>query len=574
MRFLAGLLAACLLIPLAQAQDSDTARSVKPIATSDQRAVAGAVDRRDPALASTPKFALVIGNADYAKIRRLKNPINDARGMCKALADLGFEVACYYDLPTKAEMRQAVRKFAAQLSPRTASFIYYAGHGVQINGENFLLPTSVSAEASLDLEDDSLNLNYLLRSLEGAKSSPNIVVLDACRENPFTESKRLSTGLARIDPPPGTVLVYATAPNRQALDGKGDNGLFTKHLLAHIGEPGPKLDELFQRVSLDVEREARAVYDFAQVPYRSSSFSGDYCLAGCENPAVAAKMAEIARQREEAAQRIERLNEENARLKLQTEERARNVALLESKIAQLSSAAAAAGAQTSESRGELQRLRASLQTAQEEQAAAERLKAEIVRRDAEVAGLQQQMQLLKGQSAELEKYRERVAVLERENADKARVTQEISDIRHQSEEAAQRVRLLMAENARLREQAQAREDKVAALEQRIQTATRNAESAGTKTAQADAELDRLRQALLEARDEQKRADAANQSSTREYEIASLKAQIATYQARADELEQLRQRILALEKTNADQKQQLSDRDAAQKKARPAIIPSF
>ncbi|WP_320423494.1 caspase family protein [Roseateles agri] len=541
---------------------------------ADARAVQGKVDLRSPDIASTRKFALVIGNAAYANIPQLKNSVNDARDMCKSLRELDFEVSCFYDLATKAEFRQAVRNFAVQLNPHTASFIYYAGHGVQINGENFLLPTSVSAEASLDMEDDSLNLGYLLRSLASAKSSPNIVVLDACRDNPFAASGNMSEGLARVDPPLGTVLVYATAPNSRALDGRDSNGLFTKHLLAHIGEPGRKLDELFRVVALGVEDEARNQYKYLQVPYRSSSFSGDYCLAGCENPAVLAKMEEIARQSAEAVRRIEVLNEENARLKRQTEERERNIASLESKIGLLNKDVAAAGDKTSGDRADLERLKAALAAALKEQKEAEGLKAEVARRNAEVDGLHRQIESFKSQTAELENYRQRIAVLERENADRLRVTKEIDEVRRQSLDAEQRVKALSDENARLRTQAASRDANITALERRIEAATSSASSAGNESAKANAELARLRQALQQARDERNTAELMDRSSDREQEIAGLKAQISTFQAKTSELEQLRQRIIALEKTNADQKKMLKDRDSAESKVRPAIIPSF
>ncbi len=154
----------------------------------------------DSALETRPgtirRVALVVGNAKYQRLVKLNNAATDAEDMCAALGRLGFDVACHYNISNRSDFRQVVRAFTSQLNSETVALFYYAGHGVQINGENFLLPVSVDAKISLDLEEDSLNLSYLLRSLETARSSPNIVILDACRENPFQHSPGSGKGLA------------------------------------------------------------------------------------------------------------------------------------------------------------------------------------------------------------------------------------------------------------------------------------------------------------------------------------------------------------------------------------------
>jgi hypothetical protein len=309
------------------------------------------------------RVALVVGNAKYSRLPPLNNSRNDAEDMCAVLKKLNFEVSCHYDIASRTEFRQVVRDFAGKLNSETVSLFYYAGHGVQINGENFLLPVSIDAKVSLDMEDDSLNLGYLLRSIESAKSSPNIVILDACRDNPFVRTAGINTGLARVDPPVGTVLVYATAPNSVAFDGDGRNGLFTKHLLARLPEPGRKLDELFQVVAEGVEQEAQQAYRSKQVPYRSFSFSGAYCMAGCEDPKVLAQIQLVARQSEEAARRVQALTEENERLRRQVDERASHVQSLETKISGLAREAASAGYQSASAKDELTRLQRELETA-------------------------------------------------------------------------------------------------------------------------------------------------------------------------------------------------------------------
>lgn len=521
------------------------------------------------------RMALVVGNTNYQHLPKLKNAVNDAEDMCASLARLGFEVTCHYNVFNRNDFRHVIKTFTSELSSDTVALFYYAGHGVQINGENFLLPVSVDAGVSLDIEDDSLNLSYLLRSLEGARSSPNIVILDACRNNPFARIPGGRKGLARIDPPVGTVLVYSTAPNGVAEDGNGRNGLFTKHLLEHIEEPGQKLDELFQVIAAGVEQEAQEVYKTRQVPYRSFSFSGSYCLAGCEDPKVTAEIELIRRQSEEAAARVKTLTEENARLSLQTEERANNVLALEARINSLVREAASVGDQKDSGRLELSRLQASLNTARKDQIDAERLKTEAAKREAEINELKTQTAALSGKANQLEEYRLRIAVLERENTDKTRVSEEIDQVKRLSEEATRRVQMLVDENAKLRRQADERNASVLTLETRIAMLTKEAASAGSSANSARAQLARLQVFLETARADQKFADATKgESVQREQEITELRTQIGGLQEKSNQLEALRRRIVALERENADQTRQLNNKDPSQAKNRPNVIPSF
>ncbi len=166
-----------------------------------------------------------------------------------------------------------------------------------------------------------------------------------------------------VDPPVGTVLVYATSPNGSAIDGNGRNGLFTKHLLTHLSTPGRTLDELFRMVALGVEQEAKVGYKTRQIPYRSFSFSGSYCLAGCDDPQVTTQIELVKRQSAETAARVQSLTQENARLTRQAEERMNNMRELEARIQALTSDAAAVGSQSDSTRFELARLQAALATA-------------------------------------------------------------------------------------------------------------------------------------------------------------------------------------------------------------------
>ncbi len=262
------------------------------------------------------RVALVIGNATYQRLTSLPNAGHDAEDLCAAVRALGFAATCQTDVPDRAEFRRLLRQFAAELGPGTTALFYYAGHAIQSRGDNFLLPVQLEPGSQLELEDDSLSLSHVLRVLEDARSAPNIIILDACRSDPLAGQGRLqiSRGLARVDPPVGSLLVYATAPGAEALDGRGRNGLFTKHLLAHLKHPGVPLSELLQQVASDVEDEARQLYGFKQVPYRSFSYSGTLCLAECNEAKASTQLAELKRRSEEAMERMRQLESENARL--------------------------------------------------------------------------------------------------------------------------------------------------------------------------------------------------------------------------------------------------------------------
>ena len=316
----------------------------------------------------------MIGNGAYDHITPLKNAVNDAQDMCAALKTLGFDTQCHANLRTRAEFRSAVRQFAARLAPGVAAFFYFAGHGVQLKGENFLLPTAIAPASALDVEDEGLGLSLLLRSIEEARSAPNVVILDTCRNDPFeaAQSLKLSRGLARVEPPLGSVLVYATAPGREALDGRGRNGLFTKHLLRHILEPSLSLSQLFETVARQVEEEARRDYRFEQVPYRSFSYSGAFCLAGCEDQRIHQQAEALQQQSILARRRIQELLDENARLASQSR--------------------AGDGA----------------------------LRQQYEQREAEIRTLKDEIRELSEQSRKLEAYAARIQALEHENQEKTR----------------------------------------------------------------------------------------------------------------------------------------------------------
>ena len=379
---------------------------------------------RPPAPAEVRRVALVIGNAAYESLTPLKNAANDAEDMCAALKALGFDTRCHTNLRTRGDFRAAVRQFAAALGPGVSALFYFAGHGVQVKGENFLLPTAIAPVISLDVEDEGLSLSYLLRSIEEARSTPNVVILDTCRNDPFqspaTQTVKLARGLARAEPPLGTVLVYSTAPGREALDGRGRNGLFTKHLLRHIREPALSLGPLFETVSKAVEEEARNDYRFEQVPYRSFSYAGRFCFAGCEDQRVQRQVAALQQQSEQARRRIQELQDENARLTAQSQAQADAVQQLEKALQQLRTTSSTDSQRNQKINGDIARLQKELEAARAAQAATSALRQQNDQREAEIRALREEVKTLGDQSKKLEAYAARIQALEKDNQEKSR----------------------------------------------------------------------------------------------------------------------------------------------------------
>lgn len=364
-----------------------------------------------PGQAASKKLALVIGNGGYRSLEALPNAINDANDVCAALSSIGFKATCLIDLPTRRALREAIRVFAAEARTGAETFFFYAGHGLQYGGENYLIPTEGQIWSEADIDFEGVGLGYLLQSLERARSFPNVIVLDACRDNPFGQNSRfrVEKGLARVDPPIGTVLIYATSPNKAALDGSGRNGLFTKHLLSHLPVAGLQLDEMFRQVSKGVEDEARSAYRFEQVPYRSSSYSGSYCLAGCEDPAVAARISTIEAQRNELNLKLEQASEENAKLRSEAQVGAARIEKLERRIARLTEQEQTKGLQSVDVASDLERAKAQLAAMRAEQERRDAVERESQRKMTELEGLRAELQR---QSAEIEEYRRKIRELE------------------------------------------------------------------------------------------------------------------------------------------------------------------
>ncbi|HSM42409.1 MAG TPA: caspase family protein [Afifellaceae bacterium] len=221
------------------------------------------------------RVALVIGNSAYTNTTELPNPQKDARLIAKSLTDVGFDVNLVIDA-TQSEMKRAMLEFGRALrKDATTGLFYYAGHGVQVRGRNYLIPVnaSISAEDEIDLE--GIDVNDFLRVMNDSRSRVNIVVLDACRNNPFARAFRSAGngGLAPVQAPRGTFIAYATAPGHVALDGEGrENSPYTEALSRAIAQPGLSLESVFKRTRAEVLKATSE----QQVPWETSSITGDF----------------------------------------------------------------------------------------------------------------------------------------------------------------------------------------------------------------------------------------------------------------------------------------------------------
>ncbi len=222
-------------------------------------------------LNALPRVALVIGNSRY-KEAPLKNPANDAAAIGDNLKKMGFSVIAQIDTG-KAAMENAIRSYGEQLTKsKGVGLFYFAGHGLQINWRNFLVPVDAHLGNVDDIPRQTVDLSALLGGIGKAGNPMNIVILDACRDNPFGGNLKSGKGLSQMDAPLGTLLAYATAPGNVASDGSGENGLYTENLLREIHAPEAKIEDVFKRVRLAVRRASNG----QQIPWESTSLEEDF----------------------------------------------------------------------------------------------------------------------------------------------------------------------------------------------------------------------------------------------------------------------------------------------------------
>lgn len=220
------------------------------------------------------RVALVVGNSDYANAPSLTNPRNDAALMRDTLSAAGFEVTTVIDADQRA-LKQALLEFGRALrgTDIEAGLFYYAGHGVQVAGENYLVPVNAAITSEDEIELEAINVNSFLRVMNSSDAKVNIVILDACRDNPFKAASRsMSRGLAPVDAPRGTYIAYATAPGDVALDGDGTNSPYTLALTRAMALPGMPIERVFKNARVSVLEETGE----KQVPWEVSSITGEF----------------------------------------------------------------------------------------------------------------------------------------------------------------------------------------------------------------------------------------------------------------------------------------------------------
>jgi uncharacterized membrane protein YgcG len=264
-----------------------------------RRALVGAVLLSPHAASAENRVALVIGQSAYRAVAALPNPANDARAMTQLLAEAGFEVVSAADL-SQNELRRTVGEFAGRIAakgPDTTALVFYAGHGIQIDGENYLIPVDVDPMRETDIPLQAVRLNDLLNTLTAVPSKMRIIMLDACRNNPFPDiAKTTGHGLAIVDAKlgaPGTFLSYSTSPGAEAEDGSGANSPYTTAFLVAARQPGLSIEEALKRVRVSVNKATEG----RQTPWESSSLTDEFRFFGAgeasaKQPAAAKRTVE------------------------------------------------------------------------------------------------------------------------------------------------------------------------------------------------------------------------------------------------------------------------------------------
>lgn len=222
------------------------------------------------AVCDAARQALVIGNGDYEDTP-LQNPINDANAMTAVLQKLDFTVFTEINVNQQA-MEAALRNFGQQLQPGDTALFYFSGHGAQVDGVNYLLPIGARIGSEQEIKYNAVEAGLMLDQMAQARCRLNIVILDACRNNPFKGFASNRGGLAFMAAPTGTLIAYATAPGTTAYDGQEEHSPYTKHLLAALAKPGLRVEDVFKQARVGVMVET----DYKQVPWESSSLIGDF----------------------------------------------------------------------------------------------------------------------------------------------------------------------------------------------------------------------------------------------------------------------------------------------------------
>jgi uncharacterized caspase-like protein len=225
------------------------------------------------AIPSGKRVALVVGNKNY-KVRPLANPLNDADDMSRSLRTSGFEVIDLRDA-TLQQMRSGVRQFGDKLLSSDVGLVYYSGHGVEVKGRNYFIPVNADIQREDEITDQGLDVSLVLEKMSTAGKGVNILIVDACRDDPFGRSFRsASRGLAQMDAPRGTIIAYATSPGKVASDGdpRERNSPYTKNLIKAMQTPNKPIEQVFKEVRRAVQEETKN----QQTPWENTSLSGDF----------------------------------------------------------------------------------------------------------------------------------------------------------------------------------------------------------------------------------------------------------------------------------------------------------
>ena len=265
--------------------------------------------------AADKRVALVVGNSAYVHANPLPNPVNDASDMAKALTEVGFEVILGLDLK-KPAFDAKVRDFARALEKADVAVFFYAGHGLQAAGRNYLVPVDASLQVERDLDFEAVSVDFVLKQMElEREGKTNVVFLDACRDNPLardlarsmgTRSAAIGQGLAQVQTGVGTFIAYSTQPGNVALDGQGRNSPFTAALAKGVREPGRNLTS----VMIDVRKDVLAVTGGKQVPWDHSALTGDFYFHLASAPGTLPKSAAPGPDADAIQKRLRELEEE------------------------------------------------------------------------------------------------------------------------------------------------------------------------------------------------------------------------------------------------------------------------
>jgi len=221
------------------------------------------------------RLALVIGNANYDK-GELKNPVNDALLIAKTLDSLDFDVILDTNIADKRSFKNTIRKFGDKRQDYDVAFIYYAGHGIQVSGENYLLPTKETFASEYDVQDFGISVQDIMRYLTGMTNQVNILILDACRDNPFEKNwnntrSLKGDGLAKIPPPTGSLIAFSTDAGNTAADGDSKNSVYCESLCKNMVLENTALDQVFRNVRTDVLNKTNG----NQRPMEASQLTGN-----------------------------------------------------------------------------------------------------------------------------------------------------------------------------------------------------------------------------------------------------------------------------------------------------------